>query len=294
MNKFRLTRISFTFAIASVILFQGCSLNRLLLNSAAGFFEEGISVLYQEDDLDIAEKFLANNLKMIEMLLTKDPDNPNLNLMAAEGFGAYAMAFVEDRAPGRADRLYQRGFAYALKALPKKLRFSAKIKPAELQNKLANYSVAEVPALFWIGYNWGQHILQHLDDPRVLVNLAKVEMIMHRVLELDEMYNFAGVHLFYGSYYAARPPMLGGNPAKGKEYFETCIELNQGRMMIANVYFAKYYAIQVLDRDLFNRLLAEVENYDIDADPNYRLMNSIAKNKARILREKSQIYWLED
>jgi len=294
MTRLRWTHVRFILPIVGILLFQSCSFNRLLMNTASGFFADGISVLYQEDDLDIAEKFLANNLKMIEMLLTKDPDNPNLNLMAAQGFGAYAMAFVEDREPGRADRLYQRGFAYALKTLPPKQRFSAKIKPAELNAKLAQYSAEDVPALFWIGYNWGQHILRHLDDPRVLVNLAKVEMIMHRVLELDEMYNFAGVHLFYGSYYAARPPLLGGNPAKGKEYFETCIELNAGRMMIANVYFAKYYAIQMLDKELFESLLAEVENYNIDDNPDYRLMNSIAKQKAKALREKSQIYWLED
>ena len=294
MTKFRLTRISFILSILGLLVCQGCSVNRLLLNTASGFFEDGISVLYQEDDLDIAEKFLANNLKMIEMLLTKDPDNPNLNLMAAQGFGAYAMAFVEDREPLRADRLYQRGFGYALKALPKKKRFTPKIRAAALEEKLENYTTAEVPALFWIGYNWGQHILRHLDDPRILVNLAKVEMIMHRVLELDQMYNYAGVHLFYGSYYAARPPLLGGNPAKGKEYFENCLELNQGRMMIANVYFAKYYAIQMLDKELFDRLLDEVLAYDIDTDPDFRLMNSIAKKKAGLLRAKSQIYWLED
>ena len=65
-------------------------------------------------------------------------------------------------------------------------------------------------------------------------------------------------------------------------------------MMIANVYFAKYYAIQMLDKELFESLLAEVENYNIDDNPDYRLMNSIAKQKAKALREKSQIYWLED
>ena len=283
------------FVIAGLgLLLQGCSLNRLLLNSASGFFEGGLSVLYEEDDLDIAEKFLANNLKMLEMLLSKDPQNQRLNLMAAQGFGAYAMAFVEDESPRRAGRLYLRGFKYALNALPPKLRFDAKITPDDLEQKLAQMQVKQVPALFWIGYNWGQYILQHLEDPRVLVNLAKVEFIMRRVLELDENYNFAGVHLFYGSFYAARPPILGGNPERGREHFERCLALNQGQLMMANVYFAKYYAVQVLDKKLFDRLLNEVLELDIDRYPQFRLMNSLAKRKAELLKTKAEIYWVEE
>jgi tetratricopeptide (TPR) repeat protein len=253
--------------------------------------EDGIQVIYQEDDLKIAEQFLANNLKMIELLLGKDPENRRLNLIAAQGFGAFAMAFVEDEDPDRAARLYQRGLAYAFRSLPKRKRFGSTIKPPELETLLKTYSKKDVPVLFWLGYNWGSYVLQHLDDPRTLVNLSKVEMIMHRVLELDETYNFAGVHLFYGSFYAARPPILGGNPEKGREHFERNLELTNNSFYMTIYFLARYYAVQVQDREMFDSLLNDIVELDLDKYPDIRLMNALAKQKARKLLENQDLYW---
>ncbi|GAG59489.1 unnamed protein product, partial [marine sediment metagenome] len=53
----------------------------------------------------------------------------------------------------------------------------------------------------------------NLDNPRAIFDLPKVEALMKRVLELDETYYFAGAHLFFGSLFAARPAMFGGNAA---------------------------------------------------------------------------------
>ncbi|MDO9547852.1 MAG: TRAP transporter TatT component family protein [Candidatus Marinimicrobia bacterium] len=274
-----------------LILASSCSLNRVLINAAGGFMESGIEVVYAEDDLEIAEQFMANNLKMIELLLSRDPDNQSLNLIAAQGFGAFAMAFVEDENPLRAARLYQRGVDYAFKSLPKKLRFEPSIKPQYLEILLKEYTVNDVPALFWLGYNWGSHVLQNLDNPRMLVNLSRVEMIMNRVLELDEKYNFAGVHLFYGSFYSARPPLLGGNPEKGRQHFERNLELTNNSFYMTKFLMARYYAIQVQDRILFDTLTQEITNMDIDQYPDIRLMNAIAKKKTKILIDKQDQYW---
>jgi hypothetical protein len=268
-----------------------CSLNRLVSHAVGGFMEDGIKVIYQEDDLEIAEQFMANNLKMIEMLLARDPDNPKLNLTAAQGFGAYAMAFVEDDDPERAERLYFRGLQYAFKALPDDKKFDVNIKPAELEIILPKFDKKDVPVLFWLGYNWGSFVLHHLDDPRILVNLSKVEMLMHRVLELDETYNFAGVHLFYGTFYAARPPMLGGNPELGRQHFERNLELTNNSFYMTKYMLARYYAVQVQNRELFDSLLQEIIALDINKYPEIKLMNSLAKRKARQLIKDQDLYW---
>jgi len=268
-----------------------CSLNRIVSHTVGGFMEDGIQVMYQEDDLEIAEQFMANNLKMVEILIARDPDNPGLNLTAAQGFGAFAMAFVEDKDPERAERLYFRGLQYAFKALPEDKKFDARIKPAELETILPKYTKAEVPALFWLGYNWGSFVLHHLDDPRILVNLSKVEMIMHRVLELDETYNFAGVHLFYGTFYAARPPLLGGNPELGRQHFERNLELTNNSFYMAKFMLARYYAVQVQNRELFDSLLQEIITLDINKYPEIKLMNSLAKQKAQKLIKTQDLYW---
>jgi len=275
----------------SLIWSSSCSFNRVIVNAAGGFMEDGINVIYTEDDLEIAQQFLANNLKMIELLLNKDPDNPEMNLIASQGFGAYAMAFVEDENPQRAARLYQRGLNYALKALPGKKSFDTTIKPKDLETLLRDYTKAEVPALFWVGYNWGSLVLQNLDNPRMLVNLSKVEMIMNRVLELDESYNFGGVHLFYGNFYSARPPLLGGNPELGLKHFERNLELTGGSFYMTRYFMARYYAVQVQDRGLFDSLTQEIIDLNIDTYPEIRLMNRLAKKKTEILLKNQSLYW---
>ncbi len=277
--------------ILFLINLSHCSLNRIVSHAIGGFMEDGIKVMYQEDDLEIAEQFMANNLKMVEILLARDPDNPELNLIAAQGFGAFAMAFVEDEDLERAERLYFRGLQYAFKALPDDKKFDTRIKPAELEIILSKYTKAEVPTLFWLGFNWGSYVLRHLDDPRILVNLSKVEMIMHRVLELDETYNFGGVHLFYGTFYAARPPMLGGNPELGRQHFERNLELTNNSFYMAKFMLARYYAVQVQNRELFDSLLQEIIALDINKYPEIKLMNSLAKRKAKQLIKEQDLYW---
>lgn len=278
-------------ALGLITLVTSCSLNRLVINAASGFMESGIEVIYAEDDLEIAEQFLANNLKLIELMLSRDPEKRDLNLLAAQGFGAFAMAFVEDENPQRAARLYQRGLDYAFRSLPEKLTFKPDIKPQDLEILLAKYTIDDVPALFWLGYNWGSLVLQNLDNPRMLLNLSKVEMIMQRVLELDESYNFAGVHLFYGTFYAARPPLLGGNPEKGRKHFERNLELTGDKFYMTKYFLARYYAVQVQDRELFDQLIREIVDLDIDRYPEIRLMNSLAKKKTAVLIDNQDQYW---
>lgn len=278
-----------------LIMFTNCSLvKHQVFGSAGNFMMTSMNSLYQEDDLQLAERFFSSNLKLIELLAIQEPNNRALNLVAGQAFGAYAMAFVDDYDPERATRLYQRGLNYALRALPPAHQFDQTITPVDLEKKLKNFKVKDVPALFWIGYNWGSAILHNLDQPEYIADLAKVEMIMHRVLELDEKYNFGGVHLFYANYYAARPPFLGGNPAKGKEHFECSLALTANRFNLTKYYYARYYAVQVQDLGLFDSLLTEIINTDLDQYPEIRLFNAIARQKALLLyQERENLFDIE-
>jgi len=269
-----------------------CCVNKIIVNSAANFFEDGISAIYMESDLKLAEAFLANNLKTIEIVLSKDVENQKLNLLAAQAFGAYAFAFVEDVDIHRAENFYNRGLNYAFKALPAKLTFDKKITPGELKKILLKYKKKHVPALFWLGYNWGQIVLKNLDDPRTLVNLSKVELIMQRCLTLDEAYNFAGVDLFYGCYFGGRPKILGGNPQKSKEFFDKSFTITGEKFYFSKYLKARYYAIQIQDKQLFDKLLDEVLDININDFPQVRLMNSIARKKAKLLKLDSEKYFL--
>jgi hypothetical protein len=271
-----------------IISLSNCSLNKVIVKSAANFLDDGTTVLYRESDLEIAEHFLANNLKTVEMLLEKDPDNEKLNITAAQGYGAYAMAFVEDTDPERASHLYLRGVNFGLQALPKNKKFSMETNLKELEDILQTYQKGEVPSLFWTGYNWGLFVMQNLDKTENLLNLAKIEKIMNRCLELDESYYFYSVDIFYGAYYGARPRMLGGNPEKSQAFFQKNIEMNDGNILIGKLFYARYYALQNYDEPLFDKLLEEIINFDLEKNPDYRLLNAIAQKKAMTLKNKKE------
>jgi hypothetical protein len=285
--------LSFLGVLSMALAFNsGCSLLKQQIYQKAGnFMLTSLENIYQENDLKLAEQFLGSNIKLIEICAQNEPNNRTLNLLAAQAFGAYAMAFIEDQDPDRANQFYRRGLYYAFRALPPHIKFDQHIAPHALEPILQRCRKSDVPVLFWIGYNWGQSILRNIDQPAIVADLAKVELIMHRVLELDEYYNFGGVHLFYGNYYAARSPMIGGNPTLGQKHFERNLELTKHCFNLTKYYYARYYAVQMQDLPLFDSLLAEIIQTDLDEHPEIRLFNALAKQKALLLIKERDIYF---
>jgi hypothetical protein len=55
------------------------------------------------------------------------------------------------------------------------------------------------------------------------------------------------------------------------------------KMLLPYFYMAKSYAVQVQDKELFLSLLKTVEDAPIDILPEQRLVNAIAKRKAKAL-----------
>ena len=55
---------------------------------------------------------------------------------------------------------------------------------------------------------------------------------------------------------------------------------------MAQLLYAKYYAVNALDAELFRRLAAEIEAGDAASPAEARLANAVAKRKSRRLLEK--------
>jgi hypothetical protein len=125
-----------------------------------------------------------------------------------------------------------------------------------------------------------------MSDPATVVDLYKVNAMMDFVMRHDPTFFYGSAHLYFGTILATTPRVLGGNPAKAKEYFETALAIGQRKFLLPFVYYAKSYAVQVQDQELFELLLKEVEDAPIDILPEQRLVNAIAKKKAKLLLEK--------
>jgi len=281
------------------LLIAGCSMTRMAANQTTSILVRAMPAYERETNLEFAEQAIVSNLKLLEGLLEVTPDKAELLLLASRSYTLYAFGFVEqkieiadkqnniaekDKLISQAVDFYERGRKYSLKLLSQSHKTFAMVLEQDLEIlsiELKSFKKKQVPALFWTAYAWGNIINLQQTEPARLAQLPKVELIMRRVLELDENYFFGGAHLFYGAYYGSRPKMLGGDAEKAKKHLQRAIEISNGKYLMAKVLFAKYYAVPAQDRELFESTLQEIISAPPDLFPEQGLANQIAKRDAK-------------
>jgi hypothetical protein len=89
-----------------------------------------------------------------------------------------------------------------------------------------------------------------------------------------------------GSLYAAPPKAMGGNPEKAKRHFQRAFELSKSKLLVVQLMYAKFYAVQIQDKALFVKTLSEIIATPVNSFPERNLANEVAKRKAKDLLEK--------
>jgi hypothetical protein len=278
--KFRL------FASLLLLLpFAGC-FQQIAVNSLGGLLDDGFKVLNEESDLKIAETSIASNLKLLETILRSKPQDEHYLLLACMGYSSYSLGFVEDEDPVRASLFYKRGLNYGMQILKHDDLFAQSLKkgPEEFKASLLTLDRDKVPAIFWTAIGWGSYISLNLTDPDAIADLPRVEAMMKYVAQTDSSYYYGGAYFFLGTIYGSRPQLLGGDTLLSRQYFEKSFEISGKQFLLPYVYFARTYAVQTQNRDLFEKTLSLVDSVSIDAFPQTRLVNAIAKKKAALLR----------
>jgi tetratricopeptide (TPR) repeat protein len=250
--------------------------------------------LFSECDPALAREALPSSLKMLEGLLRADPGNDRLLTALSMGYAGFAVLFLEEEDPERAARLLERARGYGLEALGAHGRAleAAALDRADLFRALQAMGPGEAVPLFWTGLAWSGWIRLNLDDPEALAQLGAARACLRRVIELEGS-TFHGMPCAaLGSVLAAVPPMLGGDPEEARLLFEKALAESEGRFLLAKLYFARYYAVRVQDRDLFVRLLDEIEEADPRQIPEACLLNAAARQKARELRDQQDDLFL--
>jgi len=281
-------KASFAAIFAVISLFSGCIPRKITVRATAGLIKGGISAVYEESDPQFAREALPGQLKLMEVLLKNDPKNADLLRSLAEGYTGYAYLFLEETDPKRAAALYKRASEYGLRLLARnaRLRGLSEMNGAEIERTLRHAVKSDVPALFWTAQAWAGRANMAKNDASALANLPKAVPLMRRVLELNPDYQYGGADLFFGVYYAGRPKMAGGDPEKGKTYFESALKRTDRKFLTSQLMYAQYYAVAVMDEDLFKSLLREIDSAPADALAQAVLPNAVSKEKSRKLLEK--------
>ena len=290
--------------IAALLLttaFGGCSARHMAVDQIAVMVDTGLAAFEADDDMQMLKSAFPGNIKLLEALLVNQPDNYTMHVLLARLYGSYAFAFPEtemevaalaedendtgqDPAVLRstADRYYRKGTTYALAALELKYPgITEKLPDKDLAaESIAGIRKAELPALFWYGFNLGAHVNLNKNSVQALSQAHLAVKAMQRMVALDPAYYHGGAHLFFMVWYGSRSPMMGGSREKATRHYRAVSAISGEKLTLADLYYARYCLYQAGDRDAFLKTLDRVVA-DQERVPELRMLNAVAAKRAK-------------
>ena len=270
---------------------SGCA--TVVSNAASGFADNLSDAVVNQTDPETVRDGAPAYMLLLDSLLEGNADDPQILAAAASLYASYGAVFAEDGA--RASRLTERAKSYAERAVCLTFDPACGWNEAsfdEFSADLGELSAKHADAIYAYGVAYLSYIRAHSDDWAALARLPYMEALLKRYLDIaDTDPTTAGtVYTYLGILVTLRPPALGGEPEKGREYFEQAIALSGGADLSAKVEFARGYARPLYERELHDALLNEVVRAD-PVLPGYTLTNVLAQRDARDLLESADDYF---
>ncbi len=290
----------------ALLLLPSCSLLAgMAVNSLSAVLSKSEAVYRSDDDLQLVEGALANNLKLIETLLESDPEHREMLLSATKGFLLYAYGFVEPElfdldftqfaekqaVRTRAARLYRRAADFGMRGLTvnhpgieARLRLDPEAAALELEEDDAALAL-------WTGTAMGARIAMETDNPEATADLAVMGALLYRVLDLDDTVDGGVAYDYLSIYETAR---IGGSLERAREFYEHALEIGPTRRPVLWSTWAETGSVATGNRGEFETLLRRTLDFDIDSEPEGRLLNRVAQERAAWLLENIEDYFLDD
>lgn len=273
----------------AAITLSGCA--SLISSATSGFTDNLSASILNQDDPETARAALPTFMVTIDSLLRSNPEDPDLLASGATLYASYGAIFADDEV--RASRLTSRARRYALKAM------CETYAPAcgwpdnnydEFVATLDGIKPRNSEFLYTYGFASLAYLRAHSSDWNSLAELPQVEALFNHYLDISGDEVNGSVYTYMGILLTLRPPALGGEPERAREYFEKAIAITDGRDLSAKVEFARGYAKLLYERELHDRLLGEVMAADPDYD-GFTLSNVLAKEQAAALLAEADDYF---
>ena len=260
---------------------SGCSsIRRMAIGTTTPVLLEATDELQREADWNALAEGMPGNIMMMEGLLGVKPKDSDLLVAAIKahagaGFGVYETLYLDDKYAEKSNSVnkqrtlvsYSKSIAHGLTYLEdhgvtlddltKGIAQEGGVKKvldSELSHNEKNHQ-----AVFYIAQAWGGFINLQRENMSLISQLPIVKGMFDWVCDKDPEINYGACALFYGSYEAGRPRMLGGNPEKGFEIFKAALKKYPYNYVIQSS-ILEYYAIPLEDEDVFNEYAAQLEN----------------------------------
>jgi len=274
-------------------MFSACNIKALGVKAMVPTLKDVSASMFAQSDYELMKDGLPGQILLVDGMISIAPDNRDLLVIGAQAYCGYAMGFVEDVDPQRAAELYQKGKEYAYNALLSHKKFRKAInKGTPLWEAIKLIDDEEyAPALFWTAMCWASWLNFNMTDPSAMMGIPGMRAIIDRLYQIDDKYFYGGVHLLLGAYYSQIPALMGGGVDKAKEEFEKAFQISEGKMLLQNVYYARYVATVTQDEELFESQLKKVLEAPIDILPDQKFTTAVAKKKAEyLLKNKDKFF----
>jgi hypothetical protein len=275
--------------LVTALSLTGCA---SLMSSAASGLTDSISdSILNQDDPETAKAALPTFMVLIDGFIKDNPEDPDILASGATLYASYGAIFADDEV--RASRLTTRARGYALTAM------CESYEPAcdwpdhsydEFVATLNGIHPKQSEYLYTYGFASLAFLRAHSADWNSLAELPQIEALFEHYLDISGDEVNGAVYTYMGILLTLRPPALGGEPEKAREYFEKAIALSDGKDLGVKVEYARGYAKLLYERELHDRLLNEV----LAADPyqdGYTLSNVLAKEQAKTLLAEADEYF---
>jgi hypothetical protein len=296
---------------ACCLLIATACVDRMAVDTTAGILSEAEGSTRAYFDWESAGYAAPSGIMQLEGLHTISPDNEQLALTLAKAYMAYAYGWVMDEyeeayAKGdfdladhhqqRAYLMYTRARDLVLGALtrrdphfPEQLHKDPQSLTTYLKQNFRDRE-DDIPILFWLMMTWSSSV-NNSPNMDALVDMPLIRAIAARIVAQDPGYEDAGALVFLGGFECSMPEQVGGNPRRGKQYFEQALSLTHRHNHIMLYNYAVYCAVALQDRALYMALLREILEAP-DQGNDYRLSNKVARRRAqRALTRADELFY---
>jgi hypothetical protein len=278
--------------ICAAVAMFGLGACASLGGAVASGFADGLSAaILDEEDPELVREGTPAYLILLDALVRSGPENPRYLGAAAQLYAAYGVAFVADAQ--RAAVLTEKARDYGRRALCASEKRACDLEQrefADLTGVVDRIRPRSAEALYSFCVGSLAYIRTHSGDWTAIADLPKVEYALQHLLKSGGESRGGNINMYLGILNTLRPEALGGQPERGKAYFEEAIRLTGGMDLAAKVEYARGYARLVYDRELHDRLLNEVLATPA-RQPGLTLFNSLAQRQAQELLAGADDYF---
>ncbi len=285
--------------LAGLLLCAGC-LKQIALGSVADSLSGAGNGFGRDDDPELVRDSLPVLIKLMEQLHDALPKHRDLAVALTRTTTSYGVAFIAEDADrleekdvaaarvvrARAKRMFLRARGYGLDAAELTLPAARAILLGDDREKrralIDRAKKTDVPTLYWLAAAWGSAIANAKDDMKLVGDLPIVAALMKKALALDEAFDEGAIHEFFITYDAAQ----GEGREAAKKHFERALELSHNKKLSPYVTYAEAVTVDAQDKKEFVRLIDHVLAFDVDSDPDHRLVNILAQRRAEWLKSR--------